>query len=252
MGASLIFGCLLSLVLDGIACPRQTRGILWKFSWTHNSCSRTRWQTWLGKSLFNFLSLLVPFPALGASPLIHSGLDHLPYGLFQCALHRATLEEYPESAAGAECGHVSSFGHSKDYACNSVNYIGCQFASRSTSICWLSSLKPFMAWDQVTWGTILSRLYQLVPAKQRGLWTPLFKECWLVGLGRQPSLLLPPPYGISCPHSFLKEYDDLTLPTGMGIKKWHRMLGWLAAWGYSLFLLTCLFNSILISFLTLF
>lgn len=61
---------------------------------------------------------VTPFPGSGDPSLGHSCPGHILYGLLQCAVPGATLEEYSEASASAECGHVTNFGLPKNDACN--------------------------------------------------------------------------------------------------------------------------------------
>lgn len=82
----------------------------------------------------------------------------------------------------------------------STNCVGCQFALMSNSRCWLwQSIKAYMAWGQATCETSLVLSHWPAPPGQAGKvycrFHQLKHSAWL-GPRREPSLSLPPLYGI--------------------------------------------------------
>lgn len=65
--------CLSSLVMDGVALFQTAPLHNQRFSWTHNCCSKSKWQLWLGGPLHNFvLCVVVPLPGLWGPAHSHS------------------------------------------------------------------------------------------------------------------------------------------------------------------------------------
>lgn len=112
-----------------------------------------------------------------------------------------------------------------------------------------------MAWDQVTWGTVLPQLHQIIRKVGKVCYRLYLlksgnvpyrfhrlKNFYWQDLGKEPVLPLPQTYGIS----YTQRWDCPPWP--LVVKEW----GWLMAWGCSLYLflnfLTCLLNSALILF----
>lgn len=103
-----------SLTLHGVVfwwhCPRQIQSTTWRFSWTCDSCSRRRWQQWLGNPLHNFLlygscghNPGLELPALIIQCLVISQLDYC-MGLPLKSILRLKLVQY---------GSTGSFGGPK-------------------------------------------------------------------------------------------------------------------------------------------
>lgn len=74
----------------------------------------------------------------------HSHPTHLMAWLLQHILHGAALKLL-EASTGLECSAAGSDGHASIYSHGFVSWIGCQFASKCDSRCWLSHIKPYMS-----------------------------------------------------------------------------------------------------------
>lgn len=107
-GLSITWKGLSSLVLDEIEWLQMDQCVIWGSSWTQDSWSRSRWRSWLGRSLLN-LNLTLTLSWI-QKPFSHSYPGYLLYRLLQCPLFKAILEEYLEVATGEECDNVSNPG----------------------------------------------------------------------------------------------------------------------------------------------
>lgn len=133
------------------------------------SCLKSRWQPWLGGSLYKFIWIRQPC-YIGTHSLVSPFLNYFVHG------------NHWKTIAGPECSSVYNYGCILVHPCS----IGATMwgelhfllvASEFGSRCWLSPLKSFMAQEQNIWDTIYLQLFLPTLKSQTGL--AYFRSCLL-------------------------------------------------------------------------
>lgn len=134
--------------------PRQIWRLIWQSSYTHESCLKSKWQLWLG----GFCSTLCYAPVL--CPFLDRKLSAQSLMPWSSPIWNITiciwvpLKTIQKASPDTKC--MGNFGCPNTVTCNT----SAERAAGQFKVLW--SLKPYMAWEQVTYRTSLS--YYISPS----------------------------------------------------------------------------------------